>query len=58
MMSVLSGYKCGAGSGVFLPGGPGPVMIGNELAREPVDWEAPGGGIGMLRPGCAGAGLN
>jgi hypothetical protein len=29
---------------------PGPVMIGNEFAKEPVDWGTPDGSIRMLNP--------
>jgi hypothetical protein len=35
---------------VYLEFPPGPVMIGNELAKPPVDWETPAGKIRMLSP--------
>jgi hypothetical protein len=35
---------------IYLEFPPGPVMIGNEFAKEPVDWETPAGRIRMLNP--------
>jgi len=35
---------------IYLEFPPGPVMIGNEFAKEPVDWETPDGSIRMLNP--------
>jgi hypothetical protein len=35
---------------IYLEFPPGPVMIGNEFAKEPVDWETPAGKILMLNP--------
>lgn len=35
---------------IYLEFPPGPVMVGNEFAREPVDWETPDGRIRMLSP--------
>jgi hypothetical protein len=37
-------------TGIYLEFPPGPVMIGNEFAKEPVDWETPDGRIRMLNP--------
>jgi hypothetical protein len=35
---------------IYLEFPPGPVMIGNEFAKDPVDWETPAGNIRMLNP--------
>jgi hypothetical protein len=35
---------------IYLEFPPGPVMIGNELAKDPVEWETPSGKIRMLTP--------
>jgi len=35
---------------IYLEFPPGPVMIGNEFAKDPVDWETPAGKIRMLSP--------
>ena len=37
-------------TGIYLEFPPGPVMIGNEPAKEPVEWETPAGSIRMLTP--------
>jgi hypothetical protein len=37
-------------TGIYLEFPPGPVMIGNELAKDPVEWETPTGKIRMLTP--------
>ena len=35
---------------IYLEFPPGPVIIGNEFAKEPVDWDTPQGKIRMLSP--------
>lgn len=35
---------------IYLEFPPGPVMIGNEFAKDPVDWDTPTGKIRMLSP--------
>ena len=35
---------------IYLEFPPGPVMIGNEFAKDPIDWETPAGKIRMLNP--------
>lgn len=37
-------------TGIYLEFPPGPVMIGNELAKDPVEWDTPAGKIRMLTP--------
>jgi len=35
---------------IYLEFPPGPVMIGNEFAKDPVEWDTPAGKIRMLSP--------
>lgn len=35
---------------IYLEFPPGPVMIGHEFAKDPIDWETPAGKIRMLDP--------
>lgn len=37
-------------TGIYLEFPPGPVMIGNEMAKDPVEWDTPAGKIRMLTP--------
>ena len=43
-------YYKNSTTGIYLEFPPGPVMIGSEFAKEPVDWDTPGGRIRMLNP--------
>ena len=48
--SNLDRYFKNDSTKIYLEFPPGPVMIGNEFAKDPVEWDTPAGKIRMLSP--------